>query len=133
MGKAGHVAAGSRETCDQSCAHRVSYLRGHDRLAAALPLQCCRSRSRSGKNDVRLQRHQLGRVSARPLRVAAREPIVDAKVAAFSPAQALQFLLECCDARLDGGIVFTKRQQDADPPRAILCPDAERPCRQRPS
>src|SRR5262245_44526388 len=96
-------------------------------------MQCHGRGCGSAEDHVRLQRHQFGSVGARSLDASPSPAIVDAKIAAFRPAELLQSFAEAPQPKLNYGITLVGRYQRADPSHALalLRPRRERPRRRR--
>jgi len=123
------IAAWPRQACDEACGDRIGGLREHDRHSARRLQQRPHDRATGGQDDVRLERDQFSRVSARVIGTPRAPTIVDLQVAAVGPAQLLQTLLERRNPILRLRIT-SQSHEDPDPPLPLVLLRArrERPC-----
>jgi len=98
--EAGNVAAWPRQAIDEARADRIGHGREHDRQGAGEMLQCRHADGGVGQEDVRCERDQFLRVSARPVGIVLAPADVDPYIAGIAPAQLLQGLLERREAGL---------------------------------
>jgi hypothetical protein len=103
--KTGGVAAGPRQAIDEAGGDRIDGGREHDRHGVGRPKQRRHRRAAMGQNDVRRERGQFRSVSDNFGGIGRGPANVDPHVAADTPAQLLQSLKECPDARLKFRIV----------------------------
>src|SRR5215510_12348149 len=129
----GRVAAGTCQAFNEAGPNRIRGQRKHDRYGASRLQQRRYDRAPSSQDDVRRERDQFRRVSAKEFGIARAPTILDPDVAADGPTQLLQALQERRVASLSFRIVRAQVHEHADAPHplALLRMRRERPSRRR--
>src|SRR3984957_18227124 len=133
MDEPGDIAARPSQASNKTGADRIGNNHEYDRDRARLALQRGRHRSAVGEDGVGPQLDQLLSVGSHPIDIAAGPAIVDAKIAAFGPAQ----LPKIRDKRRENGlgvrITLIGRHQHTNAPRSVglLRARRQRPCCRR--
>ena len=127
--KPGGVATRPRHAVDKSGADRIGNEDEDDRHAAGRLQQRSHACGAACEDDVGCERDQFRSVLAGGRSVPGSPSVVDAQVSADGPAQRLEPLQECCDARLSFRILCGEGVEHADAPHpfALLRPRRERP------
>jgi hypothetical protein len=127
--KAGRIAARSCQARDKPSADWISDLDEHDRQRARRLQQRCHHARAIGDDEVGRKRDHLANVLAHAFDTLGTQAIVDAQVVAHGPAQCLQSLQQCREARLPFRIVRGQRGEQADAPHTagLLRARRERP------
>jgi hypothetical protein len=83
--ESGDIAAGSRQTCDETGTDRISHLCEYDGNIASCLLQRDQGHRRTGDEHVRLQPNQLRSMSLQAFEVATGPTRLDLKILAQHP------------------------------------------------
>jgi hypothetical protein len=108
VGEASNVAAWSRQVFNEALAERIDHRRKNDRYRAGLLAQRRNRGAAVGQDHIGARLDQLRHKSPRALGVAGGPARVDAKIAAFRPAELAQPLAQRRDARLSYNAVEYK-------------------------
>ena len=105
MGKAGGIAARPRQAVDKAGADRIETPRTRSARCGSPVAMPPRSGAPCGQNDIRRERDQFRRVSAKSVGIAAAQRVSIRTLRPIGPAQLLQALHEAVDAGLPFRIV----------------------------
>src|SRR5262249_11510540 len=131
--KTGGVAPRPRQAFDEAGPNRIGGPRKHDRYGASRLQQRRYYRASTSQDDVRRERDQCQRASAKELGIARAPTISETPVAAHAPTQFLQALEDRRVASLSFRSVRAQVHDHANAshPLALLRASRERPCRRR--
>src|SRR5262249_35098003 len=129
--KAGGIAARPRQARDQSAADGIGDGDEDDGHVAACPLQRRHDRCAGGEDDIRAERDEFGRVSAKRVRIDGARAMLDPHVTALAPTELREFRAERGELRLTSRVGLAIIVEHADAPDPLALRRARRKRRRR--